>query len=334
MKLGPLEINTDKILAPMMDITDPPFQALVQSYGGVGMVVVPMVFINQIEAAPKTVIPFLEDAEKRRPSGVQIVGSGRDKGVIQKAIEILNMFDFDAVDINAGCPARRTCSSGGGCSLIQDLSDERLKTMIEVSIKHSNKPVTVKTRLGWENADQFLEIAKFIEDAGAEVLTIHGRTRAQGYGDQVDYEKIAQIKQALSIPVVGNGDIVDFSTYQAMKDTGVDAVMIGRAVKRNPEIFGMLEKTTAPDQWETYVPTLSKVREYITFLSEYVDQAHRFWNNPRYKTSLLRRTSIWFIKGIPNYKPIRLRISRMDSYKEIYSFIMGDEIEKIIDERS
>jgi nifR3 family TIM-barrel protein len=334
MRLGPLELDTNLIMAPMMDVTLPPVQEISRHYGGVGLVITPMLFVNQIHSAPKTVIPILEYLEKQRPIGIQIVASGRDPIPLKSTIDLLNSFDFDLIDINSGCPARHTCNSGGGCNLIRSIEDDRLKFIVEYCVKHSDKPVSVKTRLGWENSDKCVEIAQLIESWGPVLLTIHGRTGKQGYSGKVDYASIKSIKEALKIPVVGNGDITNHETYDLMKETGVDGMMIGRALMNNPKIFSIIHEYSKNGDIFNYSPNVALMREYLSFLDSYINSMPRFWNNPRFKSGLYRRMLIGYSKGIPNYRKIRVVLSQMKTHEEMQDFINGSEIEQIISDHS
>ena len=329
MKLGKLEIQTNLLMAPMMDVTFPPIQVLCRSFGGVGIVVTPMIFVNQIHRAPKTVKPLLEYVEKQQPIGVQIVSSGRDKEALASTIDMLNSYSFDFLDINAGCPARHTCGSGGGCNLIRTIEDNRLQTIVEYAVNHSNKPVSVKTRLGWSSAEHCVELAKKIEAWNPEFLTIHGRIGTQCYSGTVDYESIKRIKDALTIPVVGNGDVSDVPSYLKMKETGVDAIMIGRALTNNPKIFSILHEYEKTGKILEYTPSIDAIREYVDFLERYVNQMPSYWNNLRFKTGMFKMATIGYLKGIPNYKKMRIKISMMKTFEEILAFIRSSEIESL-----
>jgi tRNA-dihydrouridine synthase B len=226
MKLGPLTLETDLMLAPLMDVMTPSFRQLIRHFGGVGFIVTPMVFVQQFAMAPKTVAPHLETIEKERPCAVQIVASGKNDEFVIKALEFLDTYKFDVIDINAGCPARHTLKSGGGGNLIRDLTDGRLQKVIELTQKHSSKPVSVKTRLGFENDTTIFETARMVERLGVIYLTVHGRTVKQDYRGEVNLDRIREVKAQLSIPVVGNGDVTDYASYQRMK-TGSD----GRSIR-------------------------------------------------------------------------------------------------------
>jgi len=339
MKLGPLELETDLILAPLMDVMTPSFRQLIRHFGGVGLIVTPMVFVQQFALAPKTIAPHLETIEKERPCAVQIVASGKNEDNIRTAVEFLDTYNFDVIDINAGCPARHTMSSGGGGNLIRNLHDGRLQKIIELVQKYTSKPVSVKTRLGFDDDTTIFETAKLVEKLGAIYLTIHGRTVKQDYQGTVNLDRIREIKAQLSIPVIGNGDIVDYLSYQRMKkETHCDGIMIGRAAMGDPMIFSRIwnqneaeKKGNSSDpKFGQNLPTLQEIRDNLRFIEKTIDGLSTYWNNDRFRLAELRRLSIWFIKGIPGHKKARVLLSKMQDVSEIRNFIYGNEIEKTL----
>jgi tRNA-dihydrouridine synthase B len=339
MKLGPLELETDLMLAPLMDVMTPSFRQLIRHFGGVGFIVTPMVFVQQFAMAPKTVAPHLETIEKERPCAVQIVASGKNDDNVRIALEFLDTYKFDVIDINAGCPARHTMKSGGGGNLIRDLNDGRLQKIIEMTHKFSSKPVSVKTRLGYENDTSIFDTAKLVERLGVIYLTIHGRTVKQEYQGTVNLDRIREVKAQLSIPVVGNGDIIDYATYNRMKtETHCDAVMIGRQAMGDPSLFSRIwkqelairEGSTPNLNLNQYIPQLEEVREHLRFVERTIDGLSSYWNNDRFRFAELRRLSIWFIKGMPGHKKARVYLSKMQEVKELRNFMYGTEIEKLL----
>ena len=174
MKLGPIDLPTDLILAPLMDVTTPSFRNLIWNQGvkhdqsPVGLVVTPMVFVQQIAAAPKTILPHMEHIESLRPSSVQIVASGKNSEHIKTALDILGSYEFDLLDINAGCPAPHTMRSGGGGAFLRDYgntaSTERLEQVITACVKYAHTPVSLKTRLGFNNELDILKIGPMVEN--------------------------------------------------------------------------------------------------------------------------------------------------------------------------
>ena len=337
MKLGSLELPTDLILAPMMDVMTPSFRQLIRDYGGVGLIVTPMVFVQQIAFSPKTVAPLLETVEHERPAGIQIVASGRNDDFLKKTLEFLESYQFDVLDINAGCPAFHTMKSGGGGSLIKDLSDGRLQNILNLTTKFSSHPVSLKTRLGYDNNTTIFEVSKMAENAGMAYLTIHGRMVSQNYGGTVNIERIAEVKQQLNIPVVGNGDVKDFNSYRQMKDvTGCEAVMIGRAAMGDPAIFQKIntmaqskgEIENAPDF--NSPPLLEEIRTNLQQIEKNIEGLSRYWNNDRFKLAELRRLAIWWIKGIPGHKKARMVLSRIQDLSELKEFIFSEKIEQVM----
>jgi tRNA-dihydrouridine synthase B len=359
IKLGPIELKTDLLLAPMMDITTPSFRQLIYDVGGAGMMVTPMVFVQQVAQVPKTVLPQLELLESQKPCAIQIVASGRNEAHIRDALDFLNSFKLDMLDINAGCPAAHTMKSGGGGALIRDYYREekpsRLEKIISSVLKYSDTPVSVKTRLGYSRNDEILEMAQMVNKSGAAFLTIHGRTVGQKYGGVVDLEILKKVKDSISIPLIGNGDVVDYDTYKSMKDiTGCDAVMIGRAATFDPAIFLKIQhqKILAQNQSDTDISekikdksnistengmklnllsstnTISKVRYYLHRDLEIVSRLSRFWNKDRFALAEMRRLGIWLIKGIKGYKKVRERLSKIPDIDSMKNYLFGDEIEK------
>ena len=322
-----------------MDVTTPSFRQLICDLGGVGMVVTPMVFVQQIALSPKTVLPHLEHIENQSPASVQIVASGRNEDHIKKAIDFLSSFQFDILDINGGCPATHTMKSGGGGALLRDYkrdgSINRFQKIIESAIKFSSRPVSVKTRLGYEKEDDILEFCKMIENSGAEFLTIHGRTVKQKYQGEINFDIIKQVKNLLEIPIVGNGDVVNYDSYKNMKEkTGCDAVMIGRAVMSDPLIFNKIWKQQKSSKNDiNFHPfaerhSIEEIRQLLLKNNQFIESSSQFWNTDRFKCAEMRRLAIWFIKGIRGYKKVRENLSKFNDIHELKSYIFSKAFEE------
>lgn len=345
-------LETDLIMAPMMDVTTPSFVKMCKSFGGVGLYSLPMVFINQIRAAPKTIKYIAKFAEKERPSTLQICGSGKSIEDVEGAVDILNSYDFDILDINSGCPARHTCNSGGGVSLMKPHRFRDLSNLVNTTIKKSNKPVSVKIRKGWESEEGLKEIIKMIEDAGAIFITIHGRTAKDKYGNIVDLDSIKRVKNSVNIPVIGNGDVNNFETYDYMKHyTKVNAVMIGRASQQNPRVFSEINNAknkgtiTYPDRniedrngntipevfSKEYKSKTFKINSYdeivenLTVLLKSINDLDSFWNNDRFKNIELKRNAIWMLKGVDNGTEAKRKLSRIREWDKLENYLFGDE---------
>lgn len=337
MHLGSLTLPSDLLLAPLMDVTTPSFRQLIYDQGGVGMVVTPMLFVHQFVAAPKTIIPHLEHLEKQRPFGLQLVSSGRNPEYIQMTLDFLSSYQFDVLDINAGCPAPHTMKSGGGGGLLREFhqtgNPNRLEQIIKTCVKFSPKPVSLKTRLGYADETEILDLLPLIQNSGLEFLTLHGRTIQQKYTGQANYAMIRQVKEQLDIPLVANGDVKDFDTYQQIKtETQCDAVMIGRAAMFDPAIFSRIldhkqkakhAKELPP--WPHY-NTIADIRKYLNQIEQYIKQSSKYWNNERFQAAEFRRLSIWFIKGIPGYKHVRAILSKFREFEEIKAYMFSDQL--------
>jgi nifR3 family TIM-barrel protein len=338
MRLGPLDLPTDLLLAPMMDVTTPSFRAVLKSWGGIGLIVTPMVFVSQISCAPKTLTPHLELLEQQRPCSVQIVGSGRNEQHIKAAFDFLQSYKFDAIDINAGCPAPHTMHSGGGSAFLKAGEMPRLKNMIEYTLKYSDRPVSLKTRLGYEDPTQIMGIIEEIKGYDLAFLTLHGRTAKQKYSGEANYAQIQKVKEICPFPLVGNGNVVDFASYQKIKaETGCDAVMIGRAAMDNPWIFQQIaalqKDPTNPELLAQHRKSCSigSLRQYLQEILNQIDQLSRFWNTPRFKLAEIRRLTIWAIKGIPGYKRVREGLSKINNFEHLWTFINSTEFEQKLD---
>ncbi len=343
VKLGSLELSSDLLLAPMMDVTTPSYVQMINHYGGLGLYSMPMVFINQISQAPKTVKPVLEFAEKNTPSSIQICGSGKSYETIKEALDILNSYNFSVIDVNSGCPARHTCNSGGGASLMKPHRFKDLQHLIHSTIKLSNKPVSVKIRTGWDSKDGMESIIKMVQEEGAIFLTIHGRLAKQGYSGVVDLRSIKLAKEISTIPVVGNGDVFNGRTYTIMKEfTNVDAVMIGRAAMGYPETFNEIinddknVKFLKPDtdlQSMFYdelkivrpINTPDKIQDYLKILLDSVENLGRYYNNDKFKLTELRRNAIWMIKGVYNCTKIREKIGKTKKLSELSDYVFSSQ---------
>ena len=237
MKLGNLEITEKAALAPLAGVADRAFRELCRGYGA-AYTVCEMASAKGISLGDKKSAELLSITEPERPAGSQIFGNSPETMAIaaKKALE----FNPDFIDINMGCPAPKVASSGGGALLMKDpvLAANIVKAVAEVS----TVPVTVKMRSGWDdNNINAVELAKRCEDAGAAAITVHGRTKVQMSAPPVNTDIIRQVKQAVSIPVIGNGDVVDgISAARLIEETGCDMVMVGRGALGRPWVFSQI----------------------------------------------------------------------------------------------
>ena len=227
------------VLAPLAGFTDLPFRSVVKKFGA-DLTVSEMISSNALVHGSARTIKMLEKNANEDPYSVQIAGA--DVDMVRRAVEYLNTRDgIDIIDLNSGCPVPKVVSHGSGSSLLRDLP--RLGKIIEMIKKTSNKPMTsVKVRLGFEEKNH-LEIAKTVEQSGADFIAVHGRTRAGKFKAEVDYDAIAEVKQAVSIPVLANGDIDSPAKAKwVLEHTGADGLMIGRAAVGKPWIFKQIKE--------------------------------------------------------------------------------------------
>lgn len=230
LKIGNLELENNIILAPMAGVTDRPFRIITKDYG-CGLVVTEMISSKAIFYGDEKTKKMLNTKDEKRPISIQLFGS--DPKAIEVATEYVNNF-ADIIDLNMGCPAPKIVKNGDGSSLLRNLP--LAQKIIETTVNASKVPVTVKFRKGWDDKNIVAtDFAKMAEDAGASMLTIHGRTREQHYTGNVDLDIIRDVKNSVKIPVIGNGDIKTVQDAKKMFEyTGVDGIMIGRATIGNP----------------------------------------------------------------------------------------------------
>lgn len=234
MKLGPIEIDHPFILAPMAGITTSPFRRLMRRLGS-SVMISELVSANGLEYSNRRTMEMLRFHPEERPLGLQIFGENEERLV--KAVQAIERLGADFVDLNLGCPVPKITKSGAGCAMTRD--PVVLGKILSAMVKAVKIPVTIKIRLGWDaNSINAHEVVAAATDAGVGWVAIHGRTRAQGYSGHADWDKIAEIKARAKIPIIGNGDLITAEVaVKRLRESGVDAVLIGRAALRNPFIF-------------------------------------------------------------------------------------------------
>lgn len=309
MKIGNLEIKGYACLAPMAGVADRAFRELCMSYGA-AYVISEMVSSKGLTMQDKKSkeLLFLSDAE--RPAGAQIFGD--DPEIMANAALKAMEFSPDFIDINMGCPAPNIAGNGGGSALLKnpELIGKIVKKVVEVS----PVPVTAKIRIGWDkNSINAVEIAKIIEAAGADAITVHGRTKDQMYAPPVSLDEIANVKKAVSIPVIGNGDIVDGKSAKLMLDmTGCDFLMVGRGALGNPWIFQCINAYLNKEADFTE-PTLEEKMDvmlrHIGTLCEY--------KGVRIGMREARKHAAWYIKGIRGAAAFRQEIGQLSTMDEL-----------------
>lgn len=286
MKIKELEVGT-LFLAPMAGVTDVAFRSMCRDAGAT-FSTTEMVNAKGLLHNSKRTEHLLFSLDNETPKAVQLFGN--DPEVLAKACRHPLLQKFDVIDLNMGCPAPKIVKNGEGSALMKNMP--LAKKIIETCVAATDKPITVKFRKGYdENSVNAVEFAKMCEQAGASAITVHGRTKAQMYGGTADYEIIRAVKQAVKIPVIGNGDVRDRESYERMLATGADGVMIGRAAMGNPSVFSLFNTgetgKTENEAWryEAAGKHLSLMRRFYpeSFLSAY-----------------MRKHLLWYASGLPN----------------------------------
>lgn len=311
IKIGNIEVANNIFLAPMAGVTDIPFRKICRKFNP-GLTFTEMASTKAMEFNSDRTEKILQVMENERPSVVQIFGS--DKNVIRNTIEKLNEDEtIDIIDINMGCPAPKLVKNGDGAGLLLNLKN--VEEIISEATKVSKKPITVKTRKGFNNdIITAVEVAKICEKYGVAMITIHGRTREEYYSGKADLDIIKAVKEAVSIPVIGNGDIVDVASAKRMFEyTGCDGIMIARGAQGNPWIF----KSILEDK--DYIPSN---KERLDIILEHIEYALENEENKRQAVLKMRKHIAWYLKGIKNSTTIKDRINREDDIEVVKKILI------------
>ncbi len=309
MRIGPYELTNNLILAPMAGVTDAPFRQLCRQWGA-GVAVSEMVSSNSLlwgsdKTRRRATFADADDA----PRSVQIVGA--DPVLMAKAAQMNVENGAQIIDINMGCPAKKICNVMAGSALLQN--EKLVGEILEAVVKAVDVPVTLKIRTGWDTGSRNgAVIARIAEESGVQALAVHGRTRACGYRGDAEYDTIADIKVAVEIPVIANGDITSPKKAKFVLDyTGVDAVMIGRAAQGRPWIFRDIaaylktgEVPPQPATVEIKMMVLNHLQKMYKFYGEYTG------------VRMARKHLSWFSKGYAGAAEFRHRVNRLDSSEQ------------------
>lgn len=325
VKIGNLEIGEfPLLLAPMEDVSDPPFRAVCKANGADLMFTEFISSEGLIRDAEKSVEKLdIYDAE--RPIGIQIFGDKIES--MREAAAIAEEANPELIDINYGCPVKKVACKGAGAGILLDIP--KMQQMTEEIVKAVNKPVTVKTRLGWDDSTiRIVEVAKRLQDVGIQALTIHGRTRQQMYKGEADWSYIAEVKNHpdIHIPIFGNGDIdTPEKALEYRNKFGVDGIMIGRAAIGYPWIFNEIKHFMATGEYLEAPALTERVRVAKSHLEFSVQ-----WKGELKGIFEMRRHYTNYFRGIPNFKPYRTMLVESNAYIELINIL--DEIPEVFGE--
>ena len=300
MQIGNVKIKNNIFLAPMAGVTDVSFRKLCLEFGA-GLTYTEMVSVKGLYYKSKKTLKLLEISNIESPSAVQLFG--HEPEIFESVLKSGALDKFDIIDLNFGCPAPKIFKNGDGSAILRDF--ELAKTIIKTCVNSTNKPITVKFRKGMELSDDILvEFAKLCENCGASAITIHPRTRNQMFNGKVNFNDIKKVKDAVKIPVIASGDIIDICTYeQVLEISNCDAVMVGRGALGRPQIFKeILEKKEIPVSWKI-------IKRHLEILKCYYNEDFIVKN--------FKKHALYYLNNIKNSQETKRKIVTINCLKEM-----------------
>lgn len=309
MKFKDFEVKNEVFLAPMAGVTDLPFRLICKELG-CGLLYTEMINAKALCYDDQNTKKMLNILDEEHPVAVQIFGS--EPEYMGRAAKILNDYPNEILDINMGCPAPKVIKNGDGSALMKN--PKLAADVLTSVVKNSNKPVTLKIRKGWDDDSvNAVEIAKIAEDCGIDAIAVHGRTREQFYSGKADWDIIGQVKNVVSIPVIGNGDIVSVEDVVKIREmTNCDAVMIGRGAQGNPWIFKRIDHYLKTGEILPGPTKEDKINIAIKHMGLAVKEHGEY-----VAVREMRKHIGWYLKGMKNSARFRDMINKMESAQEV-----------------
>jgi tRNA-dihydrouridine synthase B len=321
MKIGPIELDSPFVVSPMAGMTDTAFRRLVKRQGGCGLVVSEMVSSEGLVRGIDRTLEYAEYTEEERPVSIQIFGG--DPAKMAEAARVVEAMGANIVDVNMGCPVPKIAKHNAGCSLMRE--PEHAAAIIAAMTKAVNIPVTVKMRKGWDEDEiSAPELAKRVEDAGAQAIAIHGRTAKQSYSGNADWDFVTSVARTVQIPVFGSGDCVEPEDIVSKMRSGVSGVYVGRGVLRNPWILAQARDLMAglPARQITLEDRGRFLLDYMQLLlTENVPDSGKALSRERWVINKIRALCSWYTKGFDGGAQFRIGVNSAKSIAELEDLI-------------
>jgi len=309
LKIGPLTLPTNILLAPLAGISDGPMRMMCREHG-CRFAFLEMINARAIAHHSRKTRKMLTVEPADQPLGAQILGC--EVSYLLKGLEVMESFPYDILDFNAACPVRKVCRRGEGANLMRE--PDRLAGLLRAVVKRSTRPVTIKLRGGWDgNSLNAPDIARLAEDCGVCAVFVHGRTREQFYRGSVDYSVIAAVKKAVRVPVIGSGDILSALHAKRMLDeTGCDGVLVARGALGHPWIFREIETYLRDGR----LPATPPLEIILKTLERHLELAIAEYTEKR-AIKIMRKFVGWYLKGQPNIRAVRQAVSTVRTREEL-----------------